>query len=345
MRKLWAIAGGSTLVYVVLALMMGVFPGLELSKTAAGPGVRPLTPLEVEGRAVYAANGCGYCHTQQIRPLQEDEVFGRPSAPGDFAYQTPELLGSERTGPDLTDVGTRRGSDVWQYMHLYNPRSVVPESIMPSFSWMFRVVDRASAGVTPVPIPAGFAPAHGIVVPTPKARALVAYLLSLKQPPLASPASASGEGSAAASSEAAAAAPSASIALPAVVPAQSAGKAGAQPAPSSSAQIAHGEAVFTANCAACHQASGEGLPGAFPPLKGNAAVNDADPTLHIHTVLFGAHGLTIGGVSYASQMPPFGPQLSDQDVADVVDYERSAWGNHAPPVSAAAVARIRSQGH
>lgn len=345
MRKLWAIAGGSTLVYVVLALMMGVFPGLELSKTAAGPGVKPLTPLEAEGRGVYAANGCGYCHTQQVRPLAEDEVFGRPSAPGDFAYQTPELLGSERTGPDLTDVGTRRGSGVWQYMHLYNPRSVVPESIMPSFSWMFQVVDRAPAGVNPVPIPAPFAPAHGIVIPTQKAQALVAYLLSLKQPPLASPASAGGESSPAASSEAAAAAPTASTAPSAVGPDHSAGKTSAQPTSTSTAQIAHGEAVFTANCAACHQAGGEGLPGAFPPLKANAAVNDADPTLHIHTVLFGAHGLTIGGVNYASQMPPFGPQLRDQDVADVIDYERSAWGNHGPPVSAAEVARIRSQGH
>jgi cytochrome c oxidase cbb3-type subunit II len=344
-RKLWAIAGGSTLVYVVLALMMGVFPGLELSKTPAGPGVKPLTPVEEEGRAVYAANGCGYCHTQQVRPLREDEVFGRPSAPGDFAYQTPELLGSERTGPDLTDVGTRRGSDVWQYMHLYNPRSVVPESIMPSFSWMFQVVDRAPPGVNPVPIPAGFAPAHGAVIPTQKAQALVAYLLSLKQPPLPSSASAGGENSAAASSEAVAAAPTASTGTSSVGPAESAGKTSTQPTSPSTAQVAHGEAVFTANCAACHQASGEGLPGAFPPLKGNAAVNDADPTLHIHTVLFGAHGLTIGGVSYASQMPPFGPQLSDQDVADVIDYERSAWGNRGPPVSAAAVARIRSQDH
>src|SRR6185437_152815 len=144
---------------------------------------------------------CGYCHTQQVRPLREDEVFGRPSAPGDFTYQTPELLGSERTGPDLTDVGSGRGSDVSQYMHLYNPRSVVPESIMPSFSWMFRVVDRAPAGVSPVPIPAGFAPAHGVVIPTQKAQALVAYLLSLKQPPLGGQASAGGEGSAKASTE------------------------------------------------------------------------------------------------------------------------------------------------
>lgn len=342
MRKLWAIAGGSTLVYIVLALMMGVFPGLELSKTAPGTGVKPLTPLEAEGRSVYAANGCGYCHTQQVRPLREDEVFGRPSAPGDFAYQTPELLGSERTGPDLTDVGTRRGSDVWQYMHLYNPRSVVPESIMPSFSWMFRVVDRAPPGVNPVPIPAGFAPAHGVVIPTHKTQALVAYLLSLKQPPLGSAVSAGGKSSAAALTEAAAAAPSASS-----VPSASsaAGKPNTQSALPGAAQIAHGEAVFTANCAACHQASGEGVPGAFPPLKGNSAVNDADPTLHIHTVLFGAHGLTIGGVSYASQMPPFGPQLSDQDVADVIDYERSAWGNRGAPVSAAKVARIRSQDH
>lgn len=342
MRKLWAIAGGSTLVYIVLALMMGVFPGLELSKTAPGTGVKPLTPLEAEGRSVYAANGCGYCHTQQVRPLREDEVFGRPSAPGDFAYQTPELLGSERTGPDLTDVGTRRGSDVWQYMHLYNPRSVVPESIMPSFSWMFRVVDRAPPGVNPVPIPAGFAPAHGVVIPTHKTQALVAYLLSLKQPPLGGAVSAGGKSSAAALTEAAAAAPSASS-----VPSASsaAGKPNTQSALPGAAQIAHGEAVFTANCAACHQASGEGLPGAFPPLKGNSAVNDADPTLHIHTVLFGAHGLTIGGVSYASQMPPFGPQLGDQDVADVIDYERSAWGNRGAPVSAAKVARIRSQDH
>ena len=342
MRKLWAIAGGSTLVYIALALLMGVIPGMELSKTPPGPGVKPLTALEAQGRAVYAANGCGYCHTQQVRPLAEDKVFGRPSAPGDFAYQTPELLGSERTGPDLTDVGSRRGSDVWQYMHLYNPRSVVPQSIMPSFSWMFRVVDHAPAGVRPVPIPAGFAPAHGLVIPSQRARALVAYLLSLKQPALPGVAS-SGEAAPAAASGAAAAAPAVSSAASAGAGHGSPAQPGAQSTPSA-AQIAHGQELFTANCAACHQASGEGVPGAFPPLRGNAAVNDADPTLHIHTVLFGAHGLTIGGMSYASQMPPFGPQLTDQDVADLADYERSAWANHGAPVSAAEVARIRSRG-
>jgi cytochrome c oxidase cbb3-type subunit 2 len=140
MSKLVLIAGGSTLVYAVLAVMMGVLSGLELSNTPPGPGVEPLTPLQAQGREVYVANGCSYCHTQQVRPLPQDKVFGRPSAPGDFAYQTPALLGSGRTGPDLTNIGERQPSAVWQFIHLYNPRAVVPESIMPAFEWMFQVV-------------------------------------------------------------------------------------------------------------------------------------------------------------------------------------------------------------
>ena len=107
MNKLVLIAGGSTLVYAILALLMGVLPGIQLSGTPPGPGVMPLTALQAEGRDVYVANGCSYCHTQQVRPLPQDKIFGRPSAPGDFAYQTPELLGSQRTGPDLTNAGVR----------------------------------------------------------------------------------------------------------------------------------------------------------------------------------------------------------------------------------------------
>ncbi|MGH7107251.1 MAG: cbb3-type cytochrome c oxidase subunit II, partial [Acetobacteraceae bacterium] len=282
--------------------------------------------LEAQGRAIYTANGCGYCHTQQVRPLPEDQPFGRPSAPGDFTYQTPELLGSERTGPDLTNVGMRRGSEVWQYMHLYDPRSVVPESIMPAFSWLFQVEETAPPGATAVPLPPTYAPAHGVVIPTHQAQALVAYLLSLKQAPLA------GGGAAAATAATTSAAPAGGGAGAGLTSGTGAG------------QIAHGEALFTANCAACHQASGEGLPGVFPPLKGNAAVNDADATLHIHTVLYGAHGLAIAGVNYPSVMPPFGPQLTDQDVADVLDYERGAWGNHGRPVNAEDVKKVRARG-
>ncbi len=323
MNKLILIAGGSTLVYLVLAVIMGVLPGIKLSNTPPGPGVNPLTALQEQGRAVYVANGCSYCHTQQVRPLDQDKVFGRPSAPGDFTYQTPELLGSERTGPDLTNVSQRQPSEVWQYIHLYNPRAVVPQSIMPAFDWMFQVVDSAPPGVTPVALPNVYAPTHGVVVPGHDARALVAYLLSLKQPSLpdsADASTASMHGGASPSAPASAPAPSAA-----------------------GYDAAKGQALFTATCAACHQATGEGLPGAFPPLKGNAAVNDPDPTLHIHVVLHGLQGANVGGVVYASPMPPFGTTLSDADVANIINYERSSWGNHGARVTVEQVAAERAK--
>ncbi len=106
---------------------------------------------------------------------------------------------------------------------------------------------------------------------------------------------------------------------------------------------ARGRALYTANCSACHQASGEGLPGAFPPLKGSGVVNKDDATKHIHVVLVGMQGARAGGVLYASAMPPFAAALSDADIADIVDYERSSWGNHGKLVTAAQVAAERAQ--
>ena len=325
MNKSILIAGGSTLVYLVLAVLMGVLPGIKLSNTPPGPGVNPLTVLQAQGRAVYVASGCSYCHTQQVRPLDQDKVFGRPSAPGDFAYQTPELLGSERTGPDLTNVGKRQPSVVWQYIHLYNPRAVVPQSIMPAFDWMFQVVDSAPPGVTPVALPKVYAPTHGVVVPRHDAQALVAYLLALKQPPFpggADESSASIRGAGPTGAPASAAAP----------------RAGGYDA-------AKGQTLFTATCAACHQTAGEGLPGAFPPLKGNPAVNDADPTEHIHVVLHGLQGANVGGIVYPSPMPPFGATLSDADIANIINYERSSWGNHGASVTGEQVAAERAEGN
>jgi cytochrome c oxidase cbb3-type subunit 2 len=324
MNKLVLIAGGSTLVYLTLAVTMGVLPGIELSRTPPGPGVEPLTPVQAQGRDVYVASGCSYCHTQQVRPLPQDAVFGRPSAPGDFSYQTPELLGSERTGPDLTNVGMRQPSTVWQYIHLYNPRAVVPQSVMPSFGWMFQVVDHAPPGETPVPLPTSYAPTHGVVVPTRQAKVLIAYLLSLKQAALPNEASA----------------PSASIngAARSGVPVSAGTTAAA------SNDSAKGQALFTANCAACHQTTGEGLPGAFPALKGDEVVNNDDAEQHIHVVLYGLQGEKVAGAVYSSPMPPFGTTLSDADIANIIDYERSSWGNHGARIAAGQVAAERAKG-
>ena len=327
MNKLVLIVGGSTLVYACLAWMMAVWPGTELSKIPAGPGVEPLTALQSEGRDVYVANGCSYCHTQQVRPLDEDKVFGRPSAPGDFKYQTPELLGSERTGPDLTNIGVRQPSSVWQYIHLYNPRAVVPESIMPSFAWLFDVVDQAPPDVTPVPLPKSYAPPRGVVVPAHKADALIAYLASLKQPTWAGGEASSGTATAGTASAAAGEIPTASR--------------GAKESGGSDA--AKGAALYAANCSACHQAGGGGLPGAFPSLKDDAVVNKDDATKHIDVVLNGLHDARVSGVVYSSVMPPFAATLSDAEIADLIDYERSSWGNHGKPIVAAQVAAERAK--
>ena len=115
-------------------------------------------------------------------------------------------------------------------------------------------------------------------------------------------------------------------------------------APAAEYDVAAGEKLFVANCSACHQTTGEGLPETFPPLKGNAAVNDDDPSTQIHAVLFGLEGVEIDGVKYDSPMPAFGDMLTDAEIANIIDYERSSWGNHGTPVTAAQVAAERAKG-
>ena len=176
------------LTYLVLALLMGVIPGIWLSSTPPLPGVQPLTAQEARGRDVYVSEGCSYCHTQQVRPLTQDQVWGRPSTAGDYAYATPQLLGTERTGPDLTTVGARQPSDVWNLIHLYQPRSLVHASIMPAYPWLFAVKQAADPGDTTVAVPPGYAPAGKTIVAKQRALDLVAYLKSLKQVALPTPA-------------------------------------------------------------------------------------------------------------------------------------------------------------
>lgn len=330
MVKLLAIAGGSALMYAVWSAMMAVLPGFELAAVPPGAGVDQLTLLQQHGRDVYVSEGCAYCHTQQVRPLPVDQIFGRPSAPGDFAYQTPELLGSERTGPDLTNVGQRQSSAIWQYIHLYDPRAVVPQSVMPSFRALFEVRDQAPAGEQAVPVPKAYAPAHGVVVPSADAKALVAYLLSLKQPAL--PKGESG---------------GSPMAAPAAAPSATSASAGGGATSAGAAlafDAADGARLFASTCAACHGAQGAGVPGVFPPLAGNPVVNDKDPSEHVRVVLHGLHGKTIDGTTYAAQMPSFAGQLSDAQVADIIGHERTSWGNHAPTVTAKQVAAIRAKG-
>ena len=99
---------------------------------------------------------------------------------------------------------------------------------------------------------------------------------------------------------------------------------------------------YVANCSACHQAGGEGVPGVFPPLKGSGVVNKDDAAKHIRIVLDGMQGARAGGVTYTSVMPPFAGTLDDTAIADIINYERSSWGNHGKTVTAAQVAQERA---
>ena len=112
-------------------------------------------------------------------------------------------------------------------------------------------------------------------------------------------------------------------------------------APDADAWRALGAQLFGNYCASCHQLSGAGLPGVFPPLKGDPVVTAEDPTEHIRIVLHGLQGKAINGVTYASPMPPFGNQLDDKQIAALINHERVSWGNNAPTVTPEAVAAQR----
>jgi len=108
----------------------------QRATTLPTPGIKPYSPLRLAGRDIYIREGCYNCHSQMIRPLRaETERYGHYSLAGESVYDHPFQWGSKRTGPDLARVGGRY-SDEWHRIHLNNPRDVVPESNMPSYSWL-----------------------------------------------------------------------------------------------------------------------------------------------------------------------------------------------------------------
>ncbi len=97
---------------------------------------KPYSAIELTGRDIYMREGCSVCHSQQIRPLiAEVERYGPYSRAGEFVYDRPFMWGSKRTGPDLHRIGGKYTDD-WHRIHLIDPRTVVPESIMPGYPWL-----------------------------------------------------------------------------------------------------------------------------------------------------------------------------------------------------------------
>ncbi len=125
------VIGGLAVVLSVIAVVV-LLPYLVFNPQDSF-NARPYTKLEAEGRALYISNGCMYCHSQFTRPL--DTVTDPPSESGDFNYDKPHQLGTIRTGPDLANIGYKRG-DQWEIDHLKEPRKFTPNSIMPSFTFL-----------------------------------------------------------------------------------------------------------------------------------------------------------------------------------------------------------------
>ena len=129
------------LVFSLLAISVGglveIIPLFRIETTIEKvSGVRPYTPLELTGQQIYIRENCVSCHSQQIRPLRDEvERYGHYSLAAESMYDHPFQWGSKRTGPDLARVGGKY-SDEWHVAHLKNPREVVPESIMPTYSFL-----------------------------------------------------------------------------------------------------------------------------------------------------------------------------------------------------------------
>jgi cytochrome c oxidase cbb3-type subunit I/II len=120
---------GGIIEYVPTAIIQSNIPTIA--------SVKPYTPLELQGRDIYIREGCVGCHSQMIRPFRsETERYGEYSKAGEFVYDHPFLWGSKRTGPDLHRVGGKY-PHAWHYMHMMEPQTISPGTIMPAYPWLF----------------------------------------------------------------------------------------------------------------------------------------------------------------------------------------------------------------
>jgi cytochrome c oxidase cbb3-type subunit II len=317
-RKLFITAFG---LFFFLTVCVAIMPAIRnQDDNQPLPNAARLSPEELAGKAVYVSHGCVACHTQQVRNLEMDKPFGsRPSVAADYAANTrtdlwrntATLMGTGRIGPDLTDIGKRQPSREWHLLHLFQPRAVVKESIMPAYPFLFEVKEQVALGDVEVSVPDEYRPAAGKIVATPEALQLVAYLQALKQAALADPAAA-----------------------PAFLYKRDEKIAGK---PVGGGPELDGKALYATNCQSCHQANGEGLKGAFPPLNGSSIVLADDPQLLIDVILNGYDPRP----EFAA-MPPVGKNssLSPEEISAIINHERTSWGNTARKVPPAEVKQI-----
>lgn len=309
------------LFFAGLTFMVAVIPAINNQQNNAPlPNALSLSDEAIVGKALFISNGCVACHTQQVRNIDMDKVWGdRPSVAADYAdiyrtdflRNTATLMGTERTGPDLTNIGNRQPSRDWNLVHLFNPRTVVKESIMPAYPWLFEITKNPLKSDILVSIPAEYlSSADDKVIATKDALALIAYLQSLKQTKL----------------------PDGTPNLEFLYQSENKKTIGNAPP----AEL-DGKTIYAANCQSCHQANGEGLKGAFPPLKGSPVVMGENLEMYVDIIMNGYDARAEYGV-----MAAIGTNMSfnEKQVAALINYERSSWGNNGKKVSPQEIKKI-----
>ena len=312
----------ASLLFIALTILVAILPALNNQKNNRPlPGSMPLTASQQNGKNIYISNGCVACHTQQVRNVDMDKSWGsRPGIAADYAdnkristwVNTATLMGTERTGPDLTTIGTRQASIDWHLLHLYQPRAVVRQSIMPSYRFLFDVKKNPGKNEVVVNVPDKyFDTARGKIVATKDALDLVAYLLSLKQ-----------------------------IKLPDGTPDPEFLYKSEQKTNTDITSMPgalNGSALYAIHCQSCHQENGEGLKGAFPSLKGSSVVMNDNPEMLISIIMEGYDARPEYGA-----MPSVGinSNLSPEEVAAIINHERSSWGNNVRQIPAEEVKKI-----
>lgn len=310
--------------FAFLTLLVAIMPAISnQNNNKPLPGALALSEDALAGKAVYLSNGCVACHTQQVRNVEMDKVWGsRPGIAADYAgnertdfwRNTATLMGTERTGPDLTNIGSRQPSIDWHLLHLYQPRAVVAQSIMAAYPWLFEVKNELLAGDVEITVPDEYRKnISGKLVATKEAMQLVAYLQSLKQVELY------GENAA-----------------PEFLYKKNPALSDA-PAGDKEENSINGATLYSMQCQTCHQANGEGLKGAFPPLKGSSIVLDDNPELLIDIIMNGYDAREEFGV-----MPAVGKNvnLKPEEISAIINHERTSWGNNARKVSPGEVKKI-----
>lgn len=318
-KKLFRTALG---LFVGLTIIVAIMPAINNQENNAPlPGYEPLSQEAYLGKKVFIDNGCVACHTQQVRNVEMDNIWGnRPGIPADYAgisrtdfwTNTATLMGTERTGPDLTNIGSRQPSLAWNLLHLYQPRAVVEKSIMPAYPWLFEIKSELGEKDVEVIVPDEYKKGiSGRIVATQEALNLVAYLQSLKQTPL----------------------PDGKLPLEFLYKKKEIPVIGI----GNKANLPDGKLLYNNNCMSCHQANGEGLKGAFPSLKGSPIVLGDDLELFVNIIMLGYDARPEYAVMNAVGLDN---NLTPEEVTAIINHEKTSWGNNAKTVTPEEVKKI-----